>query len=250
MSEKLKFDMTQMYDRQPFKVNDDITIYQPSVRDIIRFGEIKFYNQVLIPFVTNPTSHRVMLWDKGIDWNKISDFELFTSLYKTLPPGSTQLIFGNFTFEGYEPYVSKLGDKESIVLWNQSTDKLITEDDYNMFSQYIRTLFNIFPKRERIIGKDIKEDVIKEDRIAQKLHENDEEKPFLLPLISACMNHPGFKYKYEDLDSLGIFCFMDSVERLQVYESSIALLHGAYGGFVDTSKMDRTEMNFMRSIDK
>ena len=78
MSEKLKFDMTQMYDRQPFKVNDDITIYQPSVRDIIRFGEIKFYNQVLIPFVTIPTSHRVMLWDKGIDWNKISDFELFT----------------------------------------------------------------------------------------------------------------------------------------------------------------------------
>ena len=53
MSEKLKFDMTQMYYRQPFKVNDRITIYQPSVGDIIEFGENDFYNSVLNPFVTN-----------------------------------------------------------------------------------------------------------------------------------------------------------------------------------------------------
>lgn len=64
------------------------------------------------------------------------------------------------------------------------------------------------------------------------------------------MNHPGFKYRIDDLKDLGIFAFMDSVQRLQIYESSIALLHGAYGGFVDSSKLDKNEMNFMRSIEK
>ena len=84
-------------------------------------------------------------------------------------------------------------------------------------------------------------------RLNAKLKEKEEEKPFLLPLISACMNHPGFKYKIEDLDNLGIYAFMDSVERLQIYESSIALLRGAYSGFMDTSKVDQNEMNFMRA---
>ena len=65
MSEKLKFDITQMYYRQPFKVNDRITIYQPSVGDIIEFGENDFYNSVLNPFVTNSTSYRVTPGEAG-----------------------------------------------------------------------------------------------------------------------------------------------------------------------------------------
>ena len=41
---------------------------------------------------------------------------------------------------------------------------------------------------------------------------------------------------------------MDSVQRLQVYESSTALLKGAYSGFVDTSKINKDDFNFMREL--
>ena len=41
---------------------------------------------------------------------------------------------------------------------------------------------------------------------------------------------------------------MDSVKRLQVYESSTALLKGVFSGFVDTSKIDKEEFDFMRQI--
>lgn len=248
MSEKLKFDITQMYYRQPFKVNDRITIYQPSVGDIIEFGENDFYNSVLNPFVTNSTSYRVMLWDNKIDWNKTSDFELFTMLYKSI--GSTELLFHDFSFAGYDSYTQTIDGKSSIVLWNKDVDDIITEQDYTVMSQYIRTLFNIFPKAEKVKGKILKEEIINQDRIKQRENEKQEHSPFLLPLISSCMNHPGFKYRIDDLKDLGIFAFMDSVQRLQIYESSIALLHGAYGGFVDSSKLDKNEMNFMRSIEK
>lgn len=247
MSEPIKIDKTKMYYKQPFKVNDQITIYQPSVGDIIEFGENDFYNSVLNPFVSNPTSYRVMLWDNGKDWNKISDFELFVMLYKNI--GSTELLFHGFSFIGYEPYTQTIGDKTSIVLWNRDTDCIVSEQDYSVISQYLRTLFNIFPKTEKVVGKFIKEEIIKQDRLKQQRNDEREISPFLLPLISACMNHPGFKYRIEDLKTLGIFAFMDSVQRLQIYESSIALLHGAYGGFVDSSKMDKREMNFMRSIE-
>ena len=42
--------------------------------------------------------------------------------------------------------------------------------------------------------------------------------------------------------------FIDSVQRLQVYESTTALLRGMYSGFMDTSKIDKEQFNFMREI--
>ena len=56
------------------------------------------------------------------------------------------------------------------------------------------------------------------------------------------------KYKKNELREVGIVEFMDSVQRLQVYESSTALLKGIYSGFVDASKIDKNELNFMREI--
>jgi len=69
-----------------------------------------------------------------------------------------------------------------------------------------------------------------------------------MSLISACINHPGFKYKLQELKDVGICQFMDSVQRLQVYESSTALLHGMMGGFVDSSKIKSDDYNWMRSL--
>jgi len=70
----------------------------------------------------------------------------------------------------------------------------------------------------------------------------------LLPLISSCINHPGFKYNLNELREVNFVQFMDSVQRLQIYESTSALLKGAYSGFCDTSKIDKDEFNFMRDI--
>lgn len=116
-------------------------------------------------------------------------------------------------------------------------------------SQYIKTMFNIFPKVEKARGRATKESIIWEDQENLKKHKNDTNSSTLLPLISSCINHPGFKYKLEQLKQVGIVQFMDSVQRLQVYETSTALLKGSYSGFIDTSKINKDEFNFMRDLD-
>jgi hypothetical protein len=65
-------------------------------------------------------------------------------------------------------------------------------------------------------------------------------------IISACVNHPGFKYKLDELKQVGVCEFYDSVKRLQVYEASTALLKGMYSGMIDSSKINPDEYNFMR----
>ena len=81
-----------------------------------------------------------------------------------------------------------------------------------------------------------------------KKDKGDEDDYSLLPIISACVNHPGFKYKSSELKELGVYQFYDSVKRLQVYESTTALQKGMMSGFVDDSKIKPEDYNFMKSI--
>lgn len=81
----------------------------------------------------------------------------------------------------------------------------------------------------------------------QKNKDKELEHSFLLPMISALVNHPGFKYKTNELKEINIYQFMDSVKRLQIYENSTALLKGSYSGMVDTSKIDKKQFDWMRS---
>lgn len=43
---------------------------------------------------------------------------------------------------------------------------------------------------------------------------------------------------------------MDSVNRLQVYENSTALLKGMYSGFIDTKQIDKKELNWMKDLNE
>ena len=134
------------------------------------------------------------------------------------------------------------------MLDSNEQDYLIDESIYQILSLYIKSMFNIFPKVEKARGKATKESMIWEDQMNFDLHKNDKYKSTLLPLISSCLNHPGFKYKKNELREVGIVEFMDSVQRLQVYESSTALLKGIYSGFIDASKINKDDLNFMRDL--
>ena len=249
-NDKLEIDTLQLYFGEPFIIHDDIfndiQILQPTIGDIIKEGEKKVYSAVNI-FVTNTTSYRVQLWDLGIDWNKLSDFSLFCMLAPTLSKDSTKLLFNDLDFQKFQ--VLQTTDDEPVVyLFNEESNVLIDEKKYTTISSYIRSMFNIHPKVEKAKGKSTKEWIIFEDRQNQDLHKNDSYQSTLLPLISACLNHPGFKYKKNELREVGIVEYMDSLKRLQIYESSTALMKGMYSGFLDTSKINKEELNFMRDI--
>ena len=118
---------------------------------------------------------------------------------------------------------------------------VIDELIYLKIIKYLSSMFDIHMKVEHAKNKATKEAMIWEDEMNLKVEEQkkskrDYEKSTLLPLISAMVNHPGFKYKTSELKEIGIVQFMDSVKRLQTYENATALLKGMYSGFIDVSK--------------
>lgn len=252
-----KFDQLKMYFGEPFEVGNGITIYQPTVGKILEVGESDFYGTLYV-FIANPTTYRVQLWDNGIDWNKVSDYELFMMLVKNVRPEISSSLFGDIDFSAFEPYSKTIiktneeGEEEVSIptLYNKDTEMELSEEDYTLIAEYLSVMFNIHPKIEHAKGKITKQSIIEEEKMNMeaKMAKGDVEESGLLSLVSACVNHPGFKYKLQELKDVGICQFMDSVQRLQVYEQSTAMLHGMMGGFVDSSKIKADSYNWMRSL--
>ena len=247
-----KFDPLAMYFREDYIIKG-IRIVQPTLGDILKLGESNFYYG-LSPFLYNSTSIRVMLWElpQRIDWCKVKDIEVFSILSSISNNKSAiRLLFPDYKIENMQLMTFKTpnSDDTKLCLYDQANDFLLEESDYNQIAEYIRTLLNIHPKIEKAKGKLTKQWMIDEDKMnAAQRKESDKETSTLLPLISACINHPGFKYKLQELKDVGIYEFMDSVQRLQIYESTHALMGGSYSGFCDTSKVPKEQFNFMREI--
>lgn len=252
---KLEFDKLQMYFGEPYIIDTEdtlgsITVYSPSIGDIMRLGEAKFFASLNV-LINNTTSYRLMLWDAGIDWCEISDFELFITLYKSLQEEVTTLLFGDLDFQKFELMKKVKDEKEVITLVNKEQNVEIDENVYQHIHQYLQNVFGIFPDEKITKSSTMKNMFIQSDRQELANKEFKEKKGqnvsvSMQSTISACINHPGFKYKLSELKDVGVCEFYDSVKRLQIYENSRACLTGMYSGMVDGSKISPESYNFMR----
>jgi hypothetical protein len=243
------FNKLKMYFGEDYEVIPGVTISMPTLADIIEIGEEDFYRS-LSPFLYNSTSIRLLLWENQIDWCKVKDIEVFAMLISTVEKEALNILFKNISFDDFKLLQFKENQEAEtpqLVLYSESQNILWSEDNFMTIAEYIREIMNVHPKVEKAKGKTAKSWMIQEEKM-HLIHKKDKETSTLLPLISTCVNHPGFKYKTSELKEIGIYQFMDSVQRLQIYESSRALLSGSYSGFCDTSKIPKENFNFFREV--
>lgn len=259
----IRFDKLKMYFGRPYTIDLDnvdgnFTIYEPTLGNVVDYGEKEWYAN-LSPYISTTTTFMVQLWDSGIDWNEISDFEFFckSEMFKQTDPEFNQILFQR-DMSKFEPCYRELEDengeiKKILVLYDEETETEINEEVYYHLSQYLRTCFQSFPNERFCKQEALKKAWIQTERASIRNAEimrkrNMDSDSTLFPVISACINHPGFPYDIQSIDKLPIFAFMDSVARLQIYESTRAMLTGSYSGMCDMSKVPGENFNFMREI--
>ncbi len=247
MAEIFEYDELQMYFGEPYYINDKISIYMPTIGEIVEFGEKQYYGMIHT-LTCIPSDMKSQLDDIGIDYMTISDFELFMMLISTLSKESTELVFGDLDLSKFAPYLNKANNET--VLYDVENDIVIDKLIYAKMVNYIRKIHNIKPKVEKAANKTTRRILIQLDRERINKSKNEPYKSHLKPLISAMMRYPGFKYKKNELKECGLYEFMDTVYGAQIYVSSTALLQGSYSGMIDTSKIDKKEFNWMRNIEE
>ena len=238
-------DELSLYFGEPYVVNSYITINIPTIGQLVKYGEKQYYS-MLQTITAIPSEMKSQLWDMGLDWTKITDFQLFMLLAPSLSKEKTSILFGDFDFQAMHPY--KNCQNDTIVLRNPDTGAVIDELAYGKISAYLCSAHNLTKKVEKAANEFTKKFMIEEDR--QKIAYNQKQpyKSFLRPLISAVKCRMGYTLDY--VKNMGLYEFMDDLNRLQVIVNADALLQGSYSGMVDTSKIPKKNFDWCRSIEK
>ena len=237
----LDVDELQLYIGDDYVINDHIKVLQPTIKQIAEFGEKEFFS-VVYTVTAIPSDMKANLWDLGIDWMEVDDFELFVMLSQTLTPDRTKLLFGDLDFTKLKPYNHPHVEGE-IVLADKETGVLIDKMIYLRIVSYLRKAFNITPKVEKAANKMTKKILIEEDRKRIEFNKDKPFKSFLLPLISSVKVKQGYTKDY--VLNMGFCEFMDDVARLQVIHNADHLLSGVYAGTIDLKKIDKKSLNWM-----
>lgn len=239
-----EFDELKMFFAEDFRVSDKIVIHQPTIGEIVDFGEKKYFNAVYI-LCSIPSDMKSFLEDNGIDYMNIEDFNFFAIISSSLTPDDTRLLFGDLDFSKFK--LMKNTENDELVLYDEENDIIIDELIYLKIVHYLRKLHGIKPKIERAANKTTRKILIQLDREKIARNKNKPYKSQLKEYVSAMMRYPGFKYKSSELKECGYYEFMDTVIGSQIYISSTSMLNGACCGMIDVSKINKKEFNWMRS---
>ena len=228
-----------------YKVNDGISMISPTIGDIIEFGENEYFSTVHY-LTCIPSDMISTLWDMGIDWEQLDDFDLFIMLTRTLSADDLKLVFTNLSLKDMEVQINP--DNGEVILKNNETNQVVDRLAYQKIVTYLRKIHGIEPKVRKAGNQDTKNVLIMVDRDDKRKAAKEAEKHTsqLIPLISAMMRYPGFKYKSNELKGCTLYEFMDTVKGASIYISSTSLLQGSYSGFCDTSKIDKKNFDWMR----
>ena len=237
------YDELKMYFGEPYKINEKITIYQPTIGQIVDFGEREYYTMVHM-LTCIPSDMKSQLEDMKINYMNISDFELFVMLTRSLKKEQTYLLLGDIDLASFETGINK--ENNELILFSEQQDIIIDRLIYEKIVRYIRKIHGIVPKIEKAANETTRQILIQLDRDKNK-KAKEENKSQLKELISAMMRYPAFKYKKNELKECGLYEFMDTVQGAQIYISSTALIQGMYSGMIDTSKINQKEFNWLRS---
>ena len=239
----LEADSLFLYFGDDYVINDKITIHQPTIGEVADYGEAAYFSMVHT-LTAIPSDMKAQLFDLGLDWCELQDFDLFMMLSQTLTPDRTGILFGELDFSKLRPFRNKQND--DIVLADIEAGVTIDQFIYTRIVNYLRKLHNITPKVEKTKSKTVKKWLIEEDRNKMQASKNKPFRSYLLPLISAIKVKQGYTKDY--VRNMGLYEFFDDVSRAQIIDHANHLLNGAYCGMADLKKVPKHEFNWMREL--
>lgn len=235
-----------IYFGDDYIVNDLLKIHSPTINDVITMGEENYFN-VVYTLAAIPSDMKYILWTQGICWEDISDFEFFCMLVGGLKPEYTKVFFGDIDFTKFRIGINPESGEKCLGQFIDGKPLIIDRLTYQIIADVIRIMHNITPKVEKASTKTVRRILIELDKERIEKQKKEDSESYLLPLISSLANC-GAGHGIKEIREMTIYAFMDSIMRVQIVKSADALLKGCYSGMIDTSKVNKKELNWMRNL--
>jgi len=242
-----KIDELRLYRGNGHSITDKIIVRHPTVGDICDHGEQRYYSMVhQLCYVG--ADLKWQLDENGIDYTKISDYDLFcqyiSRLYKK---EDTEILLGELDLSKFELMINLNIDE--VVLHDSENDITINRYIYNELIGCIRKMHGIERNNEMPGNESTREILIIDAKEEYEMNKNKPYKSSLLHYVSALVNSDGFKKDNETVFLMPIYTFMDSVKRIAKISSSKFLIQSGYSGFgINLKDIDKKEIDWMGEL--
>lgn len=224
-----------------YKINDDIHVVIPTVGEIID-NEDEYYGLVSL-LTAMPIDMMVPLFDAGVDFTQINDYELFLMLFPGMKTQDTRLVFGDLDLSKFELATNAKND--TVVLWNQETDVVIDRAIQGQIASTLRRIHHL-EKNPRKPGNDeAKKYMLQRARDKQRRNRNRKTESQLESLIVAMVNSEHYKYDFEGTRELSIYQFNESVRQIIKKVDYQNRMIGVYTGNIDSKHLSQDDLNWL-----
>lgn len=274
------FDDLKIYRGCDIPVTSKIIVKQPRLQQIVDFGE-KEYFYAIYTLISVGADLKWQLWEKGIDYTEIEDYELFYS-YIWQQVGSKKKIIDELskTDEGkqlldtfsQEDLNNKminplqlvlnidLGDFElykeekenqpiNIILYDKEHDITIDKVVYTRMVDLIRKIHGFKRNNEMPANEATKRDLIEDARDEAFANQNKEYKSVLRPLISYLKTKSG-SFGREDIWNMKINEFFYDIKKSGSVKETELLLQGAYSGFSSLKGISNKKLDWFADVNE
>ena len=225
-------------------ITDQIYIRIPTVGEVLK-NEQSYYG-LIYALTSSPFQYMVQLDDMGLDYTKVTDYQLFQIMFTVLSNTNMSIIFGDLITKGYELYIDNTNDTN--ILYNESLglDYKIDEFVYIKIADVLRKINNIKKDNSKPGNEEAKRYLVKKARKRQRRNANKPYEPYLEKMVVALVNRPEFKYNYEQVMDMSIYKFNQSFKQIETSITFDKTMIGVYAGTVDTSKMaDKSSLSWI-----
>ena len=270
-------DDLKIYRGSDIPITDKIIVMQPTIDQIIEFGE-KRYFQSVHTLTGVGADFKWQLWDYfNVDYTTVDDFELFKLfivkilsskkyIYKEVMEHQDEYkeqlkniskeelaemlvnpisLILNIDFADFEEYES---DKNhETILYDKEHDITIDRFVYAKIVDAVRKIHGLKRNNQLPANEITKMFLIDESREEAMLASNKEYKSALKPLISALIVKTG-QLGSESIWNTKVNMFFDAIKRINKIQDATLLLQGAYSGFASLKGVDKDRLNWAGDI--
>ena len=238
----------QAYGSLEYKINDSITVRQPTLGEVRDFGEKEYFG-IIQTICSTPSDRKVEIWDSlHVYWDEVTEYDLFIPMFLGLTSIDVSIVFPDLDVESFQDVLHP--KTKQIVLRNKD-GVVIDMSIYYLLTEYFRGIHRL--RKNDDVGENeyTKDIMIEDDREEAELYrKKGANKSLLWPLISTLTNSTGFKYRFDDIWSLPIGVFMDAVEQFKVITARNNLMRGIYSGCIDMSKINKRELDLFPDLNE
>lgn len=227
-----------------YEINYKISVHVPTVNEIFDFGDQKYYS-IVQTLVATPFDLMVELDDIGIDYETITDYQLFILMMESIAVNEddTSILFGDLNLKGFQEAVNPQNGEK--VLWSKDNDIVIDQMIALEICNAIRKIHFWEAPIGRAGNAEAKRYLIERNRKKKKRLAKKPYKSFLESMIISLVNTEEFPYNYETVMDLSVYKLNASWRQIQKKKHWEQTMNGVYFGTVDTTKINLEKINWL-----